>query len=137
MTKVQKILYVWAPPFLWMGVIFVLSAMSTLPSPDISWLNFFIKKSAHVVMYAFLFFWWQRAFNWGKPKDKRSYGLAIMLSIGYAFLDEYHQSLVPGRTSTLMDVGFDALGVLVGYVRVSSTKGLPAGRQVDQPTTGG
>ena len=34
----------------------------------------------------------------------------------YAVLDEYHQSLVPGRTSTFKDVLIDMIGVLIGNI---------------------
>jgi VanZ family protein len=34
-----------------------------------------------------------------------------VLALGYAVLDEYHQSFVPTRVGTPVDVAIDALGV--------------------------
>lgn len=39
---------------------------------------------------------------------------SLALAIGYGFLDEFHQSFVPGRDSSLIDVGFDTLGAFIG-----------------------
>ena len=35
-------------------------------------------------------------------------------AIGYGLTDEFHQSFVPGRVSSWMDIGFDAVGALAG-----------------------
>lgn len=36
--------------------------------------------------------------------------------VGFAFLDEYHQSFVAGRSSSFTDVGIDSIGVLLGLI---------------------
>ncbi len=41
---------------------------------------------------------------------------SLLVAIGYGLLDEFHQSFVPGRSSTLADVGLDAMGALVGVL---------------------
>ena len=39
---------------------------------------------------------------------------AILIGILFALSDEYHQSFVPGRHMSLMDIIFDSLGILFG-----------------------
>ncbi len=41
---------------------------------------------------------------------------AMAITVVYGVADELHQSFVPGRSSSLNDVGFDALGALGGLV---------------------
>jgi VanZ family protein len=42
--------------------------------------------------------------------------IAIFLAVTYGILDELHQFFVPGRTSTLLDMGIDSLGVVLASV---------------------
>ena len=42
--------------------------------------------------------------------------LSGIICVGYAFGDEYHQSLVSGRASSLRDVGIDSIGVFFGVI---------------------
>jgi VanZ family protein len=43
-------------------------------------------------------------------------GLAFALGAAYAISDEVHQSFVPGRLGSPLDVAIDAAGVAVGIV---------------------
>jgi VanZ family protein len=38
----------------------------------------------------------------------------LLVTIGYGALDEFHQSFVQGRSSTLADVGLDTIGAIIG-----------------------
>lgn len=38
--------------------------------------------------------------------------LSLWLSLFYAVLDEYHQLFVPGRSGSIYDVAFDAIGII-------------------------
>ena len=52
-------------------------------------------------------------FALGKREDQR--WMAWLLALAYAMTDEFHQSLVPGRTPSVWDVLiFDNLGALIG-----------------------
>ena len=44
---------------------------------------------------------------------------SILIGILFAISDEYHQSFVPGRHMSLMDVIFDSLGIIFGSSFVS------------------
>ena len=43
-------------------------------------------------------------------------GIAFVISLLYACLDEVHQSFVPGRAAQLQDVGVDAIGFVFSIV---------------------
>lgn len=122
----------WFPVVLWCAVIFILSSIPTLPAPEILWWDFILKKSAHIIEYAILYYLVYRAITKEfriknlelrikERKIKIPYVLCSMfLVLLYAFSDEYHQSFVPGRHAKLMDVGFDSLGMLISYWRIKS-----------------
>lgn len=41
---------------------------------------------------------------------------SVLLAGMYSLTDEYHQSLVPGRTPSLVDCGIDTLGATLGML---------------------
>jgi len=49
----------------------------------------------------------------GKPMRRANFQ-SIILGVLYGLTDEIHQYFVPGRTSSLADLGADALGILLG-----------------------
>ncbi len=117
---VKEMLYRWGPVVVLMAIIFWWSAQSDLPGSGlfITWWDFILKKTAHLIEYACLFFFIQRAFNWNKPKDTRSFLLSFMFVCVYAISDEVHQSFTPGRHPQLRDVGYDLLGGFLVYIKV-------------------
>ncbi|MEL6694885.1 MAG: VanZ family protein [Bacteroidota bacterium] len=125
----------WLPLILWMGVIFYLSdqdknqtvqtsgfvlwLLSFLPL-DPEWLTspafkVFVRKSAHMTEYFFLYLWAFRLLNWYQP-FQIAWNWAAFLSIAYAMTDEFHQTFVPGRGASIRDVGVDSLGVCLGMI---------------------
>ena len=42
----------------------------------------------------------------------------MLVGVLYAASDEFHQSFVPGRSPSIVDVGIDSLGVLTGILAV-------------------
>ncbi len=113
----KKIIYYWLPVLVWALIIFTFSSITTIKTTEIYWQDFALKKFAHITEYAVLTFLLYRAFlNSGFNKEESGF-YSVLISILYAFSDEYHQSFTPGRESTLRDVIFDALGsVLAIYV---------------------
>lgn len=113
------------PPFLWAALIYFLSDQSTLQGFESSVLDFIFKKMAHVTVYAVLFLLIHRAFlltfptgfSKNKQVSKHFHWLApLIFCFIYALTDELHQSLVPGRSPTIRDIGFDMLGVTVAIL---------------------
>jgi len=93
-----------------MGLIFVLSAQSHLPSAPGPWLDTLLKKAGHAFAYGVLAWLYQRAL---RPHIRTPLVLRIAsasLAVVYALSDEYHQTFVPGRTGRLFDVLVDGAG---------------------------
>lgn len=113
----------WLPVILWCLVIFTLSSIPTLPAPEILWWDFILKKSAHVIEYAILYYLVYRAFS-KNFSHKKNFSLYTIYSMLYTFLyaisDEYHQSFTPGRHCKAMDIGFDFLGMLISSWRIKT-----------------
>jgi VanZ family protein len=118
---VNSLFRYWLPPVLWMGVIFILSAQSTLPRHPDARFDLILKKAAHMIEYGMLAFLLWRALSRGRGALSRSALVtAFVVSVLYAASDEYHQTFVPGRKGTLVDVGFDTVGALVALLAMSS-----------------
>ena len=101
----------WAPPLVWMAIIFLLSSRTTLPSLAEPWLDVLLKKTAHFLEYALLAFLWWRALSGRGVRAGWSLIIAGLVSILYAASDEYHQTFVPGRHGRLWDLAVDSAGV--------------------------
>lgn len=73
------------------------------------------RKFAHIFLYSMLAVTCAGFFI-AKKKIKRKYAYIITLIINglYAALDEVHQIFVPGRGASILDVGRDCIGVLIG-----------------------
>lgn len=125
----------WSPPLVWTGVIFLLStdnfsneSTGSILRPLIKLLlgpfyseelgeiiHFCVRKASHVTEYAILAVLWYRAVNAGL----RGWGVeaavtAVLLSAGYAALDEFHQTLTASRGGNPVDVLVDSTGALIG-----------------------
>jgi VanZ family protein len=117
MKSAHEILSRWLPPIIIMIVIFVVSSFPTLPQIGESQFDVVLKKLAHITEYTLLFCAWLRAINWEKKKlSVRTILFSAILTLLYSFTDEYHQSFVPGRHSTVLDVGFDSIGIFLGVI---------------------
>ncbi len=110
--KWKKLLSLWLPPIIWMGLIFLLSSRPTIKTTQIYWQDFLVKKTAHFVEYAILSFLHIRAFLGSSLLQKKSFILAFLLSLIYAASDEYHQSFVPGKETRVRDDVIDSIGAL-------------------------
>lgn len=111
------------PVIAWAGVIFILSAQTVLAGFDASIYDFIFKKLSHMFVYAVLYVLLYRAVTMTTPASNHKFSylqlfLPILIGLLYAMSDEYHQSMVPGRFATLRDVGFDALGMSIAFLRI-------------------
>ena len=81
-----------------------------------------IRKLAHIFLYfllggtSFLFAATLPIKTVVKAGPAVSGGIAFVISLLYACLDEVHQSFVPGRAAQLQDVGVDAIGFCLAVV---------------------
>ncbi|MDQ3653632.1 MAG: VanZ family protein, partial [Chloroflexota bacterium] len=93
----------------WMGVIFLISARSTVPQPP-GLTPAITSNLGHFSVYFVLAItvWW--ALGGFGPDGRRRWLLAFGLTVLYGLSDEWHQSFVPGRQPDVLDVMVDALG---------------------------
>jgi VanZ family protein len=108
------------PVIAWAVVIYSLSAQTVLAGFEVSIFDFIFKKLAHMFVYAVLYVLLYRAVTLTTHQKFYYLHLFLPLLIGliYALSDELHQSLVPGRFATLRDVGFDALGMGIAFLKI-------------------
>ncbi len=104
----RRFLGLWGPVLFLLGLLFYLSSLPGLPLhirfPD---------KVAHFIAYGILAVSWVRALHGGFVQLRPgTTALALALTIAYGASDEYHQSFVPGRDASLLDLLADALGAL-------------------------
>ena len=92
------------PPLALMALIFALSAQPDLNSGLGGW-DTVLRKGAHMTEYGLLWFLWWRALGYGHPVP------AIVIALGYAATDEFHQTFVAGRHGSPLDWAIDAAGV--------------------------
>ncbi|MFT9487184.1 MAG: VanZ family protein [Tepidibacillus sp.] len=77
-------------------------------------IEFFIRKGAHLTEYFILGFLIYRAF-WSTGYSKRKLLVfALLLSILYAASDEFHQMFTSNRTPHVEDVVLDSIGAFLG-----------------------
>ena len=83
----------------------------------ISWiLSFFVRKAAHMFLFFMLaLFIWLALTPRIKHRVRRAAVTAACCTL-LAALDEYHQTLVPGRSGAFRDVLVDAAGILIALI---------------------
>jgi len=102
----------WLPVAIWMAVIFFLSAQRTLLNVSQHWLEDLINSAGHLTEYSILSFLLARAYNGTRARIV----IVVFVALLYALSDEWHQSFVPGRDASVIDLFVDALGTLIGSV---------------------
>lgn len=100
----------WFLVLFWCLVIFLLSHQPGLAT-SLSY-DFILRKIAHVVEFMVLFALTYWALRKHKLSVKRCVWIALSFSILYAISDEIHQSFVPDRSGSVLDVVYDSIGVL-------------------------
>ncbi|MCI4669954.1 MAG: VanZ family protein [Bacteroidia bacterium] len=99
----------------------VMWILSFLPiNPDfleLDTVKIFIRKAAHFTEYFFLSILFFRVFWWYMER-RSAYFWAWAASVLYAMTDEFHQRFIPGRGASILDVGIDGMGALLGILLV-------------------
>lgn len=128
--RLKKVFTNWLPPFLWMALIYLFSTstfsedrtssliipiLRTLfpqaPFERLYRIHFFIRKISHFTEFAILGLLWVRALKGGwKGKPYPFFLIALLISIIYAILDEFHQSFVSVRSPSYVDILIDSAG---------------------------
>jgi len=132
---VSKFLTYWLPLVIWLIMIFIGSTdlmsaehTSRIIGPILRWLDpgmsptrieqvqFVIRKTAHVSEYAILSLLIFRALVKTTRRARFTGAVLITLLVSGAFAasDEFHQSFVASRTSSVRDVLIDVTGAILG-----------------------
>ena len=104
----------WGPAVLWAAMIFGLSSMSSLPPPP----GGLTDKHAHFVTYGVL----AALVVWGltdRAPARTTWAAAaaaVALAALYGASDEWHQSFVPGREVSALDLAADTAGAAIAAV---------------------
>lgn len=115
MKKVSR----YIPAAIMMAAIFTFSSIPLRDLPNFSWADVVVKKGGHMIGYALLALSYWFALKPEKGKNWK-YWLAWVLAILYATTDEFHQSFVPGRHASPIDVlVFDNLGAAIALFLAS------------------
>jgi hypothetical protein len=101
----SRVFSAWLPVVAWAGLIFTLSSIPDLGTGLGDW-DLVLRKVAHAAEFAVLGVLLLRAVQ--RPV------LAFLLASAYAVSDEIHQTFVPGRLGSPLDVLIDMSGVAVG-----------------------
>lgn len=107
---VLKIIKYWLPVIIYAILIF---QVSDTPGKKIPYLFPHQDIIAHMLEYAGFALLIKRAIKSYYPglKIGKTFVLVLFLSILYAFTDELHQSFVPGRDSSFLDITYDGIGI--------------------------
>lgn len=105
----------WVPALFMMLIIFLISSLPASRIPYFGEYDVLIKKLAHAIGYAML----GLAYFFALPQRisviYRAI-LAFLMAILFALSDEFHQSFVEGRTSSLNDVIIDGCGTVLALI---------------------
>ena len=106
-------LLAWGPVLGWMGFIFWLSSQPDVPSLSTRWLDALVKNGGHIFLYAVLAALLDRAWRLDGLSPRERAPRVLLVTFLYALSDEWHQSFVPGRDPSLLDLLFDLSGALL------------------------
>jgi len=135
----MKKAFAWLLCLIWMGVIFLMSAMpgdvsggqsgtivdlllgmirlffgqEAAAAISIDTVGLLVRKAAHMTEYAVLFLLYRRAL--ALSGVRRPGVTALVMSACYAATDEWHQSFVADRGPSPVDVGIDTLGASIAW----------------------
>lgn len=133
----------WIPAFVWMILIFFLSAQPAVNSNNlskgvtkiivetigrilplqiemstvndlVSQLNHFVRKFAHFFAYMILGILIATAFEKNGIKGYKAFAFSLTICFIYAASDEIHQLFVPGKRCQFKDVMIDSAGAFAG-----------------------
>ena len=122
----MKLVLLWGPVLLVMGLIFYLSSLPDPGGPP----GGISDKTAHFLIYGVLGAAMIRALARGRSTAMTLPAIlaAIALTTLYGVSDEFHQSFVPPRTPDILDIAADAAGACAGAIVLTLLARLVSGR---------
>jgi VanZ family protein len=134
-----RFFYYWAPPLLWglavlsmsgnMGsgantryvLQWLLSWFVALKPAQLNLINFYVRKTGHLLAYGFMYFLWFRALRQHADYGpRRAFFWALGFCLIFASMDEGHQGFYSVRGSSIHDVILDMSGAsLAGLITLA------------------
>jgi hypothetical protein len=99
----------WLPAVAMMGIIFLASSTPARDLPYFGAIDLLVKKGGHAIGYALLGLSYFYALP-GRLSIPYRGVMALLMAVLFSLSDEFHQSFVEGRTSSLRDVLIDMGG---------------------------
>ena len=125
----MKNLKTYFPPIFLMLLIFIESSIPMDGSPNdtalLTSLNPTLQNLLHIPLYGALAFLWNRSFQKSHFSNGKIVLMTLFLTISYGCLDELHQTFVPGRYGSLVDIFLDSLGAFFGIFVFYLARKLP------------
>lgn len=91
---------------------------SELKERFISKPSFYLRKLAHLTIFALLGMATRIAVGYKSKSRLTGMIIALLICSFYALLDEWHQYYIPGRSAQLIDVVIDMIGASLGIIVV-------------------
>ncbi len=110
-----KSIYHWGPAVAWAAIIFSFSQQSDPPGGEWPAAYDYVVHFLEYGVFALTLVWGATS-GWHRSFTLKSAVGAGVVAVLYALSDEWHQSLVPDRDASLLDVAADALGSTTGVV---------------------
>lgn len=88
----------------------------SLANNKINFQNYIVRRSAHLFEYFILALLVSNSFKQFKVENSRALIYILFICLFTAHLDEFYQSFIPGRTSSVRDVLLDFTGSLTGIL---------------------
>lgn len=105
-------------PVILMGMIFLLSSIPGDVEGGvlkvITTLEPSLQNLLHIPLFGLLQFLWLRGFASRGTTGAAAIAASFCITLSYGALDELHQYFVPGRYASLLDLGLNLLGVVLG-----------------------
>ncbi|MDO9390336.1 MAG: VanZ family protein [bacterium] len=107
----RKKLLIWGPVAAWLVLMITATSIPNLTTParyphaDLVF---------HIVVYLVLALLAARAFSMTGYRHKGLWAVLLVMGLGLAAIDEYHEVMVPGRTVSFLDFSMNVIGFTAG-----------------------
>lgn len=107
----RKKIKIWGPVAAWLVLMVTATSIPNLRTPP-EYPN--ADLIFHIVVYLVLAVLAARAVFMSGYRHKGLWALVLVVGLGLAAIDEYHEILIPGRTASFLDFSMNAAGFAAG-----------------------
>lgn len=75
-----------------------------------------VQNLLHIPLFGLLAYLWLNALTKNGCPAKKKLIITIIITVSYGLLDEFHQTFVPGRHGSLIDILLNLVGILMGIL---------------------